>query len=259
MSKIEKALHKAAAQRREQTGRGPDEPREIAPLKSPVYARTPTRTGLSLDILDRERLLGGGQEAGLRDSVNLLRTQVLQKTRSMGWTTILVTSPNPHTGKTTIAANLAISLARELNHTALLVDICLHKPAVAKRLGLVETSGLSDYLLQQTPIENLLVNPGIDKLVVLPAGPPVGNSAELLGSASMKKLVAELKHRYTDRYIIFDAPHVVDMPDALIFAEYADAILLVLGDSETTTDELQKTIELLGNRNVLGIVLNKAR
>lgn len=258
MSKIEKALHKAAEQRREQTRSGAATT-ETGIMLSPVYTRTLTQANLNLDILDRERLLGGSQETELRDSINLLRTQILHKTRSMGWSTILVTSPNPGTGKTTIATNLAISLGRELNHTALLVDTCLHKPAVAKRLGIDETAGLSDYLLNQTPIENLLINPGIDKLVVLPAGPAVNNSAELLGSSTMKKLVLELKHRYTDRYVIFDAPHIMDTPDALVFSEYADAILLVVGDSETATDELQKTIELLSNRNVLGIVLNKAR
>lgn len=262
MSKIEKAMHKAAEERKTQrrdSSRGDGKTTETGVMKSPVYTKTLIHPSMNLDLLERERLLGGSEETELRDNINLLRTQILQKTRSMGWTTILVTSPNPGTGKTTIATNLAISLARELNHTALLVDTCLHKPAIAKRLGISEETGLSDYLSDQAPIENLLVNPGIEKLVVLPAGPEAKNSAELLGSTTMKKLVAELKHRYTDRYIIFDAPHILDMPDALVFSEYTDAILLVVGDSETTTDDLKKTLELIGNRNVLGIVLNKAR
>lgn len=266
MSKIEKALHKAAQQRKEQLSEdekfpGPEggQTDKSGIMCSPVYTKTVVQSTMSLDLLERERLLGGGQENELRDNINLLRTQVLQKTRSMGWTTIMVTSPNPGVGKTSIATNLAISLARELNHTALLVDTCLSKPTIAKRLGLTETSGLSDYLIHHTPVENLLINPGIDKLVVLPAGAEVNNSAELLGSSNMKKLVTELKHRYADRYIIFDAPHLIDASDALVFSEYVDAILLVVGDSETKMGDLQKTIELLSNRNVLGIVLNKAR
>ena len=262
MSKIEKALHKAATERKSKTGdQGARQAgsTQAIDVQSPVYTKTLVQSTVSIELLERERLLGGTEERELRDNINLLRTQVLQKTRSMGWTTIMVTSPNPKAGKTTIATNLAISLARELNHTALLVDTCIQKPEVGKRLGLEEVSGLSDYLLYQTPLENILINPGIEKMVVLPGGTPVANSAELLGSSLMKKLVTELKHRYADRYIIFDASHIVDVPDALVFSEYVDATLLVISDSETQSDELRKTLELLANRNLLGIVLNKVR
>lgn len=263
MSKIEKALRKAASQRQNEHSETLNEERagqaSSSIVRSPIYTKTLVQPSISIDLLERERLLGGSAENELRDCINLLRTQLLQKTRNMGWTTIMVTSPNPKAGKTTIATNLAISLARELNHTALLVDVCLNNSAVASRLGIDNTSGLSDYLVNQTPIENLLVNPGIEKLVVLPAGPEVGNSAELLGSSAMKKLVNELKHRYADRYIIFDAPHIIGVSDALIFSEYVDAILLVVGDSETKNTELQDTLSMLNNRNVLGIALNKVR
>ncbi len=259
MSKIEKALNKAMLQRQLRTGNTPYTFDKAEPLGAPTYTRTAVESTMSVELLERERLLGGTQATALRDAINLLRTQILQKTRGNDWTTIMVSSPNPGTGKTTIAANIAISIARELNHTALLVDINLQKPDIAARLGLGEKYGLSDYLLHQTPIENLLVNPGLEKLVVLPGGEPVAHSAEILGSARMKQLVNELKHRYSDRYIIFDAPHIVDSPDALIFSEYVDAVLLVVGDSETKSDELRKTLELLSNRNILGIVLNKVR
>lgn len=261
MSKIEKALHKAASQRAEnkKTDGGQAPGKESFQLQSPIYTKTIVQSTMSIELLERERLIGGSEENELRDCINMLRTQILQKTRSMGWTTILVTSPNPSAGKTTIATNLAISMARELNHTALLVDTCLSNPSVAKRLGIEDLAGLSDYLMQQTPIENLLINPGLEKLVVLPAGTKVANSAELLGSSTMKKLVSELKHRYADRYIIFDAPHIMGMSDALICSEYVDATLLIISDSDTKSEELQKSIELLSSRNILGIVLNKAR
>lgn len=255
MSKIEKALHKAASER----NKGSAKPNKDNITQAPSYTKTLVQSTMSIELLERERLLGGTEENELRDNINILRTQILQKTRSMGWTTIMVTSPNPSVGKTTIAINLAISIARDLNHTALLVDTCLHRPAIAKRLGFEGLSGLSDYLQHNTPLENLLVNPGIEKLVLLPTGEQVKDSAELLGSTAMKKLVSELKHRYADRYIIFDAPHIIGISDALVCSEYVDAILLVVGDSETKKDDLEKTLELLANRNVIGIVLNKVR
>lgn len=261
MSKIEKALHKAASERKGGSTSGQSNASfdSTKPMEAPVYTKTLVQSTMSIELLERERLLGGTNEEELRDCINLLRTQVLQKTRSMGWTTILVTSPNPQAGKTTIAANLALSIARELNHTALLVETCLQKPTISERLGLETISGLSDYLLHQVPIENALVNPGVEKLVVLPAGTAVNNSSELLGSVTMKKLISELKHRYADRYIILDTTHIIGVSDALILAEYADAVLLVVEDSETQKSELGKTLELLANRNVIGIVLNKVR
>lgn len=261
MSKIEKALNKAATNRRnkvEQHNTRRQEP-ESTITQPLIYTKTLVHSTVSIDLLEKSRLLGGTEESELRDNINLLRTQILQKTRSMGWSTIMVTSPNAKSGKTTIATNLAISLARELNHTALLVDACIQKPELANRLGIDAVSGLSDYLLHQTPLENILINPGIEKLVILPGGTPVQSSTELLGSSLMKQLVTELKHRYSDRYIIFDTPQVVDMPDALVISEYVDAILLVVSDSETQTDDLRKTLDLLSNRNLLGLVLNKVR
>lgn len=255
MSKIEKALHKAASERSKKK----HEPGQETSVQSLIYTKTLVQSTMSLDLLERERLLGGTKASDLTNNINILRTQILQKTRSMGWTTIMVTSPNSNVGKSTIAINLAISIARELNHTALLVDTCLNKPGVAQRLGLDDLAGLSDHLSYHTPLENLLVNPGLDKLVVLPSGSEVSNPAELLGSSTMKKLVTELKHRYADRYIIFDSSHIIGASDALVFSEYVDTIVLVVGDSETKKDDLDKTLELLHNRNVIGIVLNKVR
>ena len=269
MSKIAKALQKAGEERgttvpqparnTSSAGMQPVTAASPDPLLSPVYSQTAVCTNLAPGLLDEGRLVGGSLRADLCDAINVLRTQVLHRTRRKGWNTILVTSPNPGAGKTTVAINLALSLAREMNQTAMLVDLNMRAPTIADRLGLGKREGLTDYLSDNVPLERLLVNPGIPKLVVLPSGTKTTDAADLVGSPQMKRLIDELKNRYPERYVILDAPHVVGLPDTLVCAEYVDAILLVAGDSETKQQELRQTQELLEGRNVIGVVLNKAR
>jgi Mrp family chromosome partitioning ATPase len=75
----------------------------------------------------------------------------------------------------------------------------------------------------------------------------------------MQRLVAEMKSRYPDRYVIFDCPHLLGMPDALAFAEYVDGVVLVAGEGETARGDLKQALAMLEGRNLLGVVLNKSR
>ena len=105
----------------------------------------------------------------------------------------------------------------------------------------------------------MLFNPGIERLVVLPAGRPTPNSSELLSSPKMAALVNELKSRYPSRIIVFDLPPMLSTDDALAFSPYVDAALLVVEDGGTTKDELVRAVEMLGDTALLGTVLNKAQ
>ena len=102
-----------------------------------------------------------------------------------------------------------------------------------------------------------LVNPGINKLTILPGRNNFSNSAEIVGSPAMKQLIKEMKHRYSNRYIIFDAPPAIDCPDTLILSQHVDGIILVTEYNKTTRDQIEKTLILLKNANILGTVLNK--
>ncbi len=209
--------------------------------------------------METKRLLGAQAPRELRDAFNVVRTRILQQTRGRGMNTVMVTSPTRGEGKTTVATNLAISIARDASQTALLVDANLRWPAISCGLGMDLSPGLSDHLLRDLPLESLFVNPGIDKLVVLPAGSSQEDSVDLLSSPKMQRLVAEMKTRYPDRYVIFDCPHMLDMPDALVFAEYVDVIVLVVGDGQTSRADLKAAQAMLAGRNLLGVVLNKVR
>lgn len=209
--------------------------------------------------MEERRLLGENAPVELRDAFNVVRTRILQQTRAKGMNTIMVTSPGRGDGKTTVATNLAISIARDASQTALLVDANLRWPGISCGLGMDTGPGLSDHVMSDVSLESLFVNPGISKLVVLPAGATQEDSLDVLSSPRMQRLVAEMKSRYPDRYVIFDCPHLLGMPDALAFAEYVDGIVLVAGEGETARGDLKQALAMLEGRNLLGVVLNKSR
>jgi non-specific protein-tyrosine kinase len=119
--------------------------------------------------------------------------------------------------------------------------------------------GLSNYLLGQAEIPDLLINPGIERLVLLPAGRPLPNSAELLGSPRMVMLVNDIKRRYADdRIIIFDCSSLLSCADPLVLSRYVDGILMVVEEEKTTSVDIAKSMELLKDKPVFGTILNKA-
>jgi capsular exopolysaccharide synthesis family protein len=207
--------------------------------------------------MEERRLLGEGAPRELRDAFNVVRTQILQQTRSRGLNTIMVTSPGRGEGKTTVATNLAITIARDASQTALLVDANLRWPGISCGLGMDLRPGLSDHFLRGLPVESLFVNPGIEKLVVLPAGASQEDSVDIISSPGMQNLVGEMKSRYPDRYVIFDCPHLLGIPDALVFTEYVDGIVLVVDEGHTSQNDLKTALGMLEGRNLLGVVLNK--
>jgi protein-tyrosine kinase len=209
-------------------------------------------------VLKENRVISADQPGKWLESYRMLRTRCLQSMDAMDWKTLAITSTNNNTGNSLVAANLAISIAMELDRTALLVDANFRNPAVNKLFGFNTETGLSDYLLQDAELSSLLVNPGIDRLVLLPAGKPMLNSTEMLRSPKMLRLVNELKSRYPSRIIIFDMPPILSQDDALGFSPYVDSVLLVIDDGQTKTDELKHAAALLKDINLLGTVFNKA-
>lgn len=195
----------------------------------------------------------------LLDAMRVLRTQVLQRMRENGWQTLAVVSPSDDDGKSMVAANLAASISMDLNHTALLVDANLRRPSVHRYFGVSHKPGLAHHLVKNAPVESLLVNPGINRLLVIPAGAIQPNSAELLGSEQMGSLVDELKHRYAERIVIFDLPPLLTSADAMAFLPQVDAVLMVVGEGVTDREELQRAEAMLSASNLIGVTLNFAR
>ena len=188
-----------------------------------------------------------------------LRTRILQMSRSDEGTgaTVMVTSALPGEGKTLTAINLALTFAKEFKQTALLVDCDLRQQQVHGMMGFASQRGLVDYLMDDCPVPELFVWPGVEKLTVISGGKTVKDSCELLGSPGMRDLVLDMKHRYPERYVFFDAPSILTSADAIAFAPLVDHILVVTRAGETSLKELNRALELLPQEKVLGLVLNR--
>jgi capsular exopolysaccharide synthesis family protein len=222
-------------------------------------AYTKTRIHTANDsVLKENRIISVQQPGKWLESYRMLRTRCLQTMDTMEWKTLAITSTSEKTGNSLTAANLAISVAMELDRTALLVDANFQNPAINKLFGFQQETGLSDYLLHDTELSSMLVNPGIDRLVILPAGKPMFNSTEMLRSPKMLRLVEELRSRYPSRIIIFDMPPILSQDDTLGFSPYVDCVLLVIDEGHTKTEELKHAALLLKDTQVLGTVFNKA-
>jgi len=264
MSKIAKALEKAKRQRQggSSKGQSSDVRDTVDSLRlnhlQPNYTQTKS-IRLNTMHLESSRLHTLLDQAVAVDRYNVLCTQVLQETRKNGLNTVMVTSCIEGEGKTVTAINLATSIARKAQHTVLLVDADLRNPKVRSYLGFHAEKGLSHYLEENVPISQLLVNPGLPKMVVLPAGKSLLRSTEILASPKMEALVREMKTRYPERYVIFDCPPLLSVSDSLVFSSYVDGIVLVVEAGRTSTEQIRKSVDLLKDRPLLGLVLNKSR
>lgn len=223
---------------------------------SVTYTET-RRIPLSASVMEKHRLIAGSGKDAVTSAYKVLRTQVLQRLKGNNWNALAVVSAKHREGKSVTAVNLAISLAQEVTHTVLLVDLNLHDPTLHRFFDYHPPHGLSDYLTNGVALKEVLFNPGIDRLVVLPAGSALANSSEMLSSPKMTALVDELKARYPSRIVLFDLPPLLSSDDALAFAPYVDAALLVIQDGATDRDELMRAMSLLGETPVIGSVLNK--
>lgn len=208
--------------------------------------------------LERNRVvshLSHNPDASVFDS---LRTKVLQKMDENNWQSIAIISPNAESGKTVVSINLAMSIARQLNKTTILVDFDLRKPKIASYLGLEPSKSLNEYLDNKASVEDILVNPSIQRFVVMPTARPMSGAAELLSSNKITGLIEELKERYSSRIVIYDLPPILNVDDAAIVIPQVDCVLMVVANGQSTAEEIEDTLHLLPKNKLVGIVYNKA-
>jgi Mrp family chromosome partitioning ATPase len=214
------------------------------------------RVSLDARTLRRNRVLVD-EDSPATAMFKMLRTRVLQRMRRHGWTTLAVSGTCPGEGKTLTAINLAISMARDLSTSIVLVDLDLRKPAIARYLGISPRYGLTDCLQGAVDLRKAVFSPGIERLGVLLNERPFMDSSEMLTSPQMAALVAQLKQG-ENRIVIFDMPPLLVADDMLAFSPLVDAILLVVSQGTTKQADLVTTKELLQDMNVVGVVLNRS-
>ena len=194
----------------------------------------------------------------MSEAFRALRTALLLSQPDQPPQVILVTSALPREGKTTAAANLAVTLA-QLGDKTVLVDADLRKPGVGRllNLGTGKYAGMSSYLAGVSSLEMVTVpHPVIPNLAAIPTGPLPPNPADLLSSHRLADAIAELRTKY--KFIVLDSPPIMAATDAVILSVQADGVLLVVRSGETPKEAFTRTRELLTSvkSRLLGVVLN---
>lgn len=194
----------------------------------------------------------------MSEAFRALRTALLLSQPDHPPQVILVTSALPREGKTTAAANLAVTLA-QLGDKTVLVDADLRKPGVGRllNLGSGKYAGLSSYLAGVSTLDLVTVpHPAIPNLAAIPTGPLPPNPADLLSSHKLTEAIAELRKRF--KFVVIDSPPIMAATDAVILSVQTDGVLLVVRSGETPKEAFTRTRDLLASVkcHLLGVVLN---
>lgn len=274
MSKIEAALRRAKGDRwRVETvgqsnagrqnaikGDGFTAERVKSSLPAVVRLEPYTKYDLDEDVLAQNRVINYNYPEEALTSYKMLRTRLLQKMNTNGWQTLAVTSPRDGVGKSLTAINLAIAMASHGAHEVYLVDLDLRNPQISQSLGLPGFElDVGEYLAGRTPISRTCCSVGIEHLLVLPSSQRQPNSSELITAEPMRDLLRSILNTVSRPIVIVDVPAILSADDALAIAPWVDALLLVVGESDTDREDVTRSLEILRDTTIAGVVLNKSR
>ncbi len=191
------------------------------------------------------------------EQFKMLKTNLLFPASGKPPRIIMVTSALPGEGKSFVAANMAVSIAQNIDEHVLLMDCDLRLPVIHKRFGLGEKPGLSEYLSKDTPLSSLFCKTEISKLSILPGGTPPPNPAELLSSGRMSNLIKEVKEKYNDRIIIIDTAPPQLTAEGSALSKLVDGIILVVRYGSTPRKFIKDLVDMLGKKRFLGVIMNR--
>jgi capsular exopolysaccharide synthesis family protein len=213
---------------------------------------------LQEEHLARNRIVAFNKNDPKSMSFDLLRTHILQKMEANGWRTLAITSPTPESGKSVVAINLAMSIAQQTNKTCMLVDFDLRRPKIGTYLGVPMEKSLNDLLEGTAELPDVLINPGVARLVILPTKNPVRKSSETLSSIKIENLIKDLRERYESRIIIFDLPPMLVADDVIVLLPHIDCVLMVVANGMSTKREIEDSLRQIPSAKLIGTILNKA-
>lgn len=170
--------------------------------------------------------------------------------------TIVITSPSIGEGKSTVTANLAVSIAQQ-DEKVLVIDASLRSPAMHSIFNLENNTGLTNVLIGKTNLENAVMKTEIENLHVLTSGPIPFNPAELLSSKEMGLLIKKAIEQYD--IVLFDSPPILEVSDTSILADQCDGVLLVISCHRTANESALEAKRVLGftRGRLVGAILNK--
>ncbi|MBM4286560.1 MAG: polysaccharide biosynthesis tyrosine autokinase [Deltaproteobacteria bacterium] len=195
----------------------------------------------------------------LGEAVFHIRTSLMLSMSGRPPGSLLITSPNPSEGKTTLAVNLASALRFDEDKKVVVMDIDMRRPSVHKAFRLPGQPGLSNYLSGAATLSQIIMETFVPNVFVIPAGPRPPHPIHLLGSENFKELLEELSRTF--HYVIVDSPPIVGFADARVVAHLMDGTLLVIKHHQTSREAVKLGMQLLNQArtNTLGVVLNMVR
>lgn len=275
MSKIEKALNRAQSERQLMVVRSNDRPSG----STDQAARPPTASAAALEARARSSAaIAFMREVQPRTKAELeaarvifpemgenptvkafreIRTKIVQRTLGQNCV-VMVTSVKAKSGTTFVATNLSAAFAFDEGKTALLVDCNLANPQLHRLVRGEKAKGLADYLENPGMDPADIIHPvGIERLRVITAGGRREAPGEYFTSEKMKQLLAAVRLRYPERFIIIDSPPVTDSADAQILAELCDYVVLVVPYGSVTRSQVETAVKAMDRNKLLGMVFNK--
>lgn len=227
-------------------------------------SRAPMTVRLDLDRLQAEgQLTPATMTTALAEEMRMVKRSVLHRFRKAARphsNVILVTSSTPGEGKSFVSLNLAMSLACEYDLRIVLVDGDVGRPDLMDRLGVTLQDGLLDVVADsRRDLSEVLLRTDIDRLSLIPAGQNRELASELVGSARMREIMAELATRYPDRLVIVDSAPVLADSGTAILSEYVGQVLFVVEADRTERATIDDALDRLPADHEPQIVLNKNR
>jgi capsular exopolysaccharide synthesis family protein len=209
--------------------------------------------------IDRvETAVRDAPQSMIAEAFRVMRTNLQFSAPQDRQRTLLITSPRPDDGKTTVACNLAAALALA-GRRVLLVDANLRRPALHTVFDKVGPVGLSNCLVGETELDKVVAKTGLVNLDVVGSGPTPPNPAELLNGALARRFLDQALARYDQ--IIIDTPPVLLASDAAVLASMVDGVILVFRAKDNSRGQAQRAVNLLDRVNayLFGGVLNGAQ
>jgi len=185
-----------------------------------------------------------------------LRTRLGQAEGTSALRSVLITSPQKGEGKSITAANLALTMAQELQRRVVIVEADLRKPSLQHIFGLPPGPGLAEFLSGAAELKDVMKSLADHHLTVIPGGRAPMNPAELLGSTAMRRLVDHLRTRFDK--VILDTPPVLPLADVAVLAPLVDGILMVVRAGFTTRPAIENALRCFDSSRLIGVVLNES-
>lgn len=208
--------------------------------------------------LERQRIIAYARQDPAHVAFDVLRTRLLRAFQKHGWTRLGITSPDKGCGKTFVATNLALSLSRQPDCRAALIDLDMRSPDVARVLGVRDPDPVRWFLNGDVPVTKYLRRMGGNLAVGLNSE-RVRDAAELLQAPQTAIALDTVRDSLSPDVVIYDLPPMLTADDVLGFLPQLDCVLLIVGGGRTRPEQVTECERLLADQaNLLGVLLNRA-